>query len=690
MSPQQSRKTQTARRWLALFLGAALLLFACQIGTPAATETPAEAPAQTDPTAPPEQPATDDPEPTPIPPTERPPEEPTPTEAAAPAYQFEYEHAPCAFTLPPDINVDCGYLTVPEDRSQPEAGSIRLHVALFHSASNSPAPDPIVYLEGGPGGNPLEAIYLVYSDRFEALTENRDLIILDQRGTGLSEPALDCREVVELTYDILDQDLSSEEAVALAAEALHECSVRLAAEGVNLAAYNSAENAADLHDLRLALGYESWNLFGISYGTRLAQTIMRDHPAGLRSVILDSSYPLEVSLNASTPANADRAFNTLFAGCAANAECNATYPELKTVFYTLVEQLNETPVMLSVTHPLSGETYDMLLNGDGLMAFFFQSLYSSELIPLLPQILYDAQSGNYDRLALFEGSFLLNVEFISQGMYYSVQCHEEVSFSEPGDFEAPLEDYPHLAPLFADNESIFTICADWGAGEAPPIENQPISSDVPTLILAGEYDPITPPAWGAQIDDHLANSYYFEFPGLGHGTAISDDCPRGIAQAFWNDPTTAPNAGCIGSMSGPDFRVGEEAITLVPFSESTMGIQGVVPEEWTEIAPGVYGSLDTAIAQLAVPGMGADLLLDTMLTQLGVEETLESTGTREANGFTWTLYTTEAQGMPVDLAIAEDSANAYIVLLQSSERDHDFYYESVFLPAIDALTPLDN
>ena len=248
----------------------------------------------------------------------------------------EFESAQCQFEIHPGQTVDCGYLTVPEDRSQPDGPTIRLHVAIFRSHSDNPAPDPIVYLEGGPGGQALEAASLVFNRRFAPFLADRDLIMFDQRGVGYSEPALDCQELIDLTYETLAQDLSPEEILALSTEAIRSCRDRLVSEGVNLAAYNSAESAADLNDLRLALGYEEWNLYGISYGTRLALTTMRDYPQGIRSVILDSTYPLPVSINTETPANFDRALNVFFGGCATDPAGSEAYPDLETVFWELV------------------------------------------------------------------------------------------------------------------------------------------------------------------------------------------------------------------------------------------------------------------------------------------------------------------------------------------------------------------
>ena len=583
--------------------------------------------------------------------------------------------------------MECGYLTVPEDRSQSGGLTIRLHVGVFRTQSDDKAPDPVVYLAGGPGENPLELVPLTFNQRFAPFVADRDFIMFDQRGTGLSQPALDCPEHVETVLDTLDQDLSVEERLTLETKAMLACRDRLVSEGVNLAAYTSAENAADLNDLRQALGFDEWNLYGISYGTRLALTAMRDFPVGIRSVILDSSYPLQVNLYTALAPNAHRAFSVLFDGCAADPTCSAAYPELEATFFELVDHLTDTPITISITNALTGESFDELLSGTRLIGFLFQSLYSTEIIPLLPKTISDASKGDLDALAFIEGIFLANLEFISTGMQFSVQCGEEVRFTTQKEIAAAAEAYPELRDSFVS--PIFTICQSWGAREADPIENERVSSDIPTLVLSGEYDPVTPPAWGQIVAEDLNNSFYFEFPGVGHGASISGECPLSVSLAFLADPNAEPDGSCIAEMTGPAFIVDEPEITLVPFDSEMFGISGVVPEGWIELAPGTYGRSALGlinITQLAIPGSVADQLLQRLTAQFALGDVPESAGNREADGLTWVLYEVEVRGLSFDIALAEEGAEkSYLILLQSTSGERDFYYAKVYLPAIDAL-----
>jgi pimeloyl-ACP methyl ester carboxylesterase len=694
-------KSRLFGRIMVLLFCLIFLLSACDSGEPTATAAavtvptsqPTDIPATETPTLAPT--ATTMPEPTATE-TAVPTSEPTAT--STPETTAAFEEADCEFVVPGGVEVTCGWLTVPEDRTDPANDkTIRLHIAIFASESNNPAPDPIVYLEGGPGGDALETVPLIFEMRFAPYLENHDLIMFDQRGTGYSQPSLACPENTELGFELLEQDISAEEASQLTMEALLACRERLAAEGVNLAAYNSAESAADLNDLREALGYDEWNVWGVSYGTRLAQTAVRDHPTGIRSIILDSAYPLEVNLLTDTPANVARAFEVFFAGCAADPACAEAFPDLETVFYDTVTQLNEEKINIPVTHLLNGESYDAYFSGDDLLGILFQSLYSTEIIPVLPELIYEVNQGEYTNLSTLLSSFLINSEFFSAGMQFSVQCHEENLFTTAEEAAAAAAEYPELEAIFKYSpnlgENVFAICEAWEAGTADPLENEAVSSDIPTLILAGEYDPITPPEWGQLVSGNLANSYFYEFSGYGHGVTLSGECGAAVVQSFLADPTSEPDISCRAELADPIFSVPggtAEAITLIPFENEMFGISGVAPEGWVEAAPGVYargssGLDQTVLIQQAAPGVGAEQLLGLLGTQLGWEAALESSGSYEAANRTWTLYETEVQGFPATIATAEEGGTTLLVLLISTADEQEFLYNELFIPVLEAV-----
>jgi pimeloyl-ACP methyl ester carboxylesterase len=683
-----------AARGLAVLVLAAVALAACSFSPLGQADAPTDAPAITTAPATSGIPTDSGAPATTQPPTSEP-AKPTAqiSTAAAPTATTAtptYEQAECKFNKPAGIDVACGYLTVPEDRDKPDGKTIRLHVAVFKSQSSKPAPDPVVYLEGGPGGHALDNAEFSFQGRFDPFLENRDFIMFDQRGTGFSEPALDCTELTDAAFQKLDQNVSSDQSNKIDNEASIKCRDRLVKAGINLAAYTSAANAADLNDLRIALGYDKWNLYGISYGTRLALTEMRDFPAGIRSVILDSTYPLQANLDVDVPASAARVFNVLFDGCAADAACNQSYPHLKTMFFELVDRLNKKPVTVQATDPLSNKEYQVLLNGDKLISTLFESFYATEVIPLLPKAIDAAHKGqDYSLLARFYLLFgAAQIKYISYGMYFSVQCGEETRFETQQQLIDADKAYPEQHNAF-DAASAYDVCQQWGAKPAAQVENEPVTSNLPTLVLSGEYDPVTPPIYNQTVAKTLSKSFLFEFPGIGHGVSISDPCPLSIAKAFLNEPSATPVSTCIQAMQEPDFELPSGPVTLKPFENKTFGIKGVAPEGWAEHTPGVYtrsNAGNVVLLQQAVPGT-RDSVLQVFSQRFKLDKPPAVAGSRKTDSLTWSLYEFTVQGQPVDLALAEQDQKTYLVLLASETSERKALYDQLFLPVLDAYRP---
>lgn len=630
--------------------------------------------------------------------------QPTPTAGPPIESLATFEEASCAFRLPTGQiegrTVECGYLSVPETRMDPNSRTVRLAVAIFHPPGGAAQPDPILYLEGGPGASILERIWMLFERFSPVLEAERDLIFFDQRGVGLSEPALDCPETAELGLDLLDgmvdgQKLTDQEAYDLMLDSMRACGQELSALA-DLSSYNSVASAADVNDLRLALGYEQVNLWCTSYGTRLGLGVMRDFPDGLRSVILDSAYPPDVDLYVESPAALDRSLQLLFDTCTADGACEAAYPDLRSVLFETVADLEANPVPTTLTDPLTGESYETEIDGLTLLSLIHQLLYQTEVLPALPNLISQTHEGNLETVRLILGQLLMLRDISSRGMSFSVQCHEELAFSSYAELEAQLADHPELADLYAYSivgRLAYDVCAFWDSGKAGAEENRPVTSDLPVLILAGEFDPITPPAWGQHASETLPNSIFVEYPGTGHGASLVAGCPQEMMLAYLQDPAVRPDGACVADM-GLRFDVPAErpGVELVPFTEPTMGIQGLVPAGWTETNPGVYtrGStgLDAAvlIAQAARSSQAALLL--TLSGQLGLDEPPVSVGERTANGVSWTLYHAQVQGLEIDFSLAEHDSLAMIVLLQSMPSEHLALYEAVFLPVVDSVVPI--
>jgi pimeloyl-ACP methyl ester carboxylesterase len=484
--------------------------------------------------------------------------QPTPITTGIPRFQSSV----CPFTLGSNFvegrNVLCGYLVVPEDRSDARSPTIQLAVAIFKTPSAHPAPDPMLFLQGGPGGRIIKDFAgLITGGSIDLVSQfgNHDLILIDQRGTGFSQPSLQCQEVVDLQFQT-DVNLTPAQQVDANYTALSACRARLVKAGVNLSAYTTASDAADVHDLIHVLGYPQVDLYGVSYGTRLALEVMRAFPQGIRSVVLDSTVPAQQRLLTSLPSSTARVFGVLFQGCAADATCNSKYPQLDAVFYSLVGALNASPIQFDTQDANTGQHYTVLFKGDDLVNLLFTAFYVTDAIPLLPQMIYQVKHGDYTHLLTLLYGTLIFDDSVSWGVYYSVECAEDVAYVAPQDVTAAAQAYP--AQIRTDQliglQGEVSDCQLWNVRRADPSEGKPVASAIPTVVLEAEYDPVTPPSNGALAARTLSHSYSFLFPGLGHGAFLFSTCPTAVVLAFENDPTQKPDASCIATMGEPQFR----------------------------------------------------------------------------------------------------------------------------------------
>lgn len=446
----------------------------------------------------------------------------------------------------------CGYVTVPENRSTPDGDKVQLAVAIFKSGQHDSY--PVVRLEGGPGGSSLDNwAHYVTSQNYSSFVFNHDLIMFDQRGTGYSTPSLKCPETLQFQFDTLDKHLSAAASQQLQLQALRSCHDRLVRSGIDLNAFNPLENAADVHDLILALGYKQANLYGVSYGTRLALTTMRLFPSVIRSVVLDSVYPPQKN-RTSLPGAAQRVFNVLFQGCAAQAHCDQLYPHLDSVFYQLVTDLNANPAHFQATDATTNKTYNVAMAGDDFVFLLFSALYATQIIPVLPKMIFQVRDHNYALLSVIYGVVEFDDTF-SDGMFYSDECSEDWDFLTQNDILPAMQGItPQIRPAFQnDLQEEYDDCQLWHVQQSPAAQKQPVVSAIPTLVLSDEYDPITPPANGKLAAQTLKNSYYFLFPGLGHGAEYNSPCVNSIISAFDDTPTQKPSDACVANMGEPNF-----------------------------------------------------------------------------------------------------------------------------------------
>ncbi|MDE2856141.1 MAG: alpha/beta fold hydrolase [Chloroflexota bacterium] len=459
--------------------------------------------------------------------------------------QGAVESAECR-DKPPGYEATCGYVSLPLDYEAPAAGRVAIYFTRIHSAGAQKQPDPLVYLVGGPGSSGSHLLQTSFRKYLSAFAGERDIIIVDQRGTGLSNPALYCGEVLHRLDEILQSHHA--EHADLLLSILNDCHQRLTRGGLRLEAFHSENNARDIVNVLLALGYERWNLVGVSYGSRLALVIMRDNPQYLRSVILDSVYPPQADIYIDAYYHGERALQVLFEACAASEYCNARYPDLEAVFYRLYERLNRTPLMATFRSPRYSNL-NIEISGYRLYDWVFSWLYEVDSIQRIPQLIFDLDRGYTQEAARIGAAYEATMTSLSLGMHYTVQCQEEYGASVYRDYASMLAAYPHLSGyLYYPVEgpvALPRLCAIWQAEARPASVNQAVDSDVPALLLSGNFDPITPPVYADMAGETLKTAYNFVLPHVGHGVLRSDRCAVDMALEFINAPLSEPNSNCI-------------------------------------------------------------------------------------------------------------------------------------------------
>lgn len=450
----------------------------------------------------------------------------------------------CWFDPPRNRQVDCFRLQVPETRAVSLAATtasdriLELPVVIVRATAAKATADPVVYLAGGPGsGAWIDPEQIAWWWDFTTANEwlnSRDLVLFDQRGSGLASPRMDCPGSQDVFLETLA--VTNTESLRLQREEARRCAEALVGDHYNAAAYTSVDNAEDLHDLFTVLKVPRWNVYGVSYGTRFALEYMRRHPDDIRSVILDSVFPPQVQFFEDDAANTDRAFQYLFTQC-----CELSYPDLGARFLALVERLNKTPLIIERPHPAKEGRVTIRMDGNGLIYRLFGLLYNVADIETVPRLIdayeRDLRSVIDADLDRYLWEIYGRADF-GDAMFLSVQCLEEAPFNDFAKAAAAYAHYPLLRELNADSEAstYHEVCDTWRKAfkveDLRDSDNAPVTSDIPTLILTGSFDPVTPPAYARLAATTLKNSFLFEFPYLGHDVLGNDHCPNWIAAEF--------------------------------------------------------------------------------------------------------------------------------------------------------------
>lgn len=442
--------------------------------------------------------------------------------------------------LPGGVTAECGTLTVYENRDTNDGRTINLDIAVLTATGSSSVvqPDPLFLLAGGPGQAATE-VYPNAAFLFEEINRTRDIVLVDQRGTGDSN-GFACDN---LTDESLPDDLPDEAAVAL----LDECRETLE-ERADLTQYLTDAFIEDLEAVRVALDYDTINLYGASYGSRAALAYMRRHPDIIRAAVLDAVAGPELVLFRDMPRDGQRALDLLFERCAADAPCAAAFPDLRAEYEALLARL-EQPQPITVAHPLTNEPLEFEMSRDRLSQYVFNILYSAEFQSLLPLLIHHAhETGDFAPLVV-QALAIGSSTGVYPGLLYAIACSEDAPLIDPD--EAARINTESSFGSFTDNFQ--AICATWPRGEVAPDLRQPLESDIPTLLLSGGSDPVTPPGYAEAVAATLSNSRHLVVPGFGHGVISYGCMPRIVAQFIRDGSAADIDAACLEELAPPPF-----------------------------------------------------------------------------------------------------------------------------------------
>ncbi len=472
-------------------------------------------------------------------------------------------------SLKDDPRIQFGFLKVPENHENPDGRLLKLAFVLIKSANANPQTDPIIHLTGGPGSKALLSAR-INAFKNHPFSQNRDIILMDYRGIGFSEPAF-CPEFQEELFQIIAENLTPAEATEKTLRQLSDRFKKLMADGINLNKYNSAAVVKDLEMLRIALGIEHWNLWGISYGTRVAQTYMRDFPGSIRCVILDSPVPMGFPDWGDEVVKYQRSLKAFFDACIENPACNNAFPDLEERFYNAMNSLKDKPLSVDYIKGPDGFGY---INFQDMHLIVQQLLYDPGFYPILPWLIKGIEERNTEIFKNLLPKFEDNIHGTSDVMFVTVVKYDNGLILS--DFHTEPDDPLHDALNYFDSENLMVKKINFISQDS--LETRAVVSEIPSIIMVGSVDPITPPVNATLLKQSLPNSFLFEFPGRGHALTRNTECAKSIALNFLNDPLAAPGSDCIEKMEANPINW----VTKMYYNPrvATMGQQMLMERRW--------------------------------------------------------------------------------------------------------------
>jgi pimeloyl-ACP methyl ester carboxylesterase len=455
---------------------------------------------------------------------------------------FKFENTSSFYPNEDRINqedITWGYHSVPENWDKPEGVKIKMAVAILRNTSKNKNTSPVIYIEGNLGAGSINGIWSWLN---HPLRKNKDIVLVDIRGVGFSKPKL-CPNLGRIFLEILATNqnyVKDEQDKTIATLA---CKQDLISRNIDIINYNSKSIAKDLNALRKVLKYENWNVFGVSYGTQLAQVYANDFPNDIKSLILDSPVSNVSEYYNKNTTNYNNSLNKVFEACNQDPNCNKQYPNLEHIYYETIRRLEKQPITVQVDKNIITEgtfTY----NVEDFKIAIHQALYQKSLIEVLPLLIYQFNQENKAVLGALITAFsgALGLDY---GVYYCVSCAEVIPLNSISEFNQDASKYENLKGGLSFYKSDFTVCEEWNKGSDKlsfvPNELSNLSIlTVPVLVFSGGFDPITPDSNGEITQSKFKNGFLVNAPNHGHAPSFSKTGYKIITE-FINNPNQKPD-----------------------------------------------------------------------------------------------------------------------------------------------------
>lgn len=461
----------------------------------------------------------------------------------------------CWFDIPSNSSIECAKFHTAPRKKEAKSDYI-LPVIVLHYTGLGRKKDPVLYMAGGPGssaGLDKERVLNYWIGWFKTIDFKRDLVLFDQRGTGLSEPNLSCKSYNNIINKSLFKTFSSDNQVSIFRKAMNDCYLRMKEQGVPVDQLSTRKSAADVRDLMDTLHYEKWNLFGVSYSTRLAMVIESLYPDRVRTLLLDSVYPISQHFFKDWPMLLDSSLQRLFAFCKTDYQCQADYENLESLFWETMISLRKKPLYIEL--PAEGllekhndgkgkKTVKVVFDDARFIDFLFDSQYESGSLRQLPDVIaaFNRRDIGYvTYLKDYIGDFISSrlEDSVSEVVFRAIECRDNPTLTDE-DKERVYQSFPRLVPYLSTE---YNVCDHWKENNDSELKVVP-KSEVPVLLLAGEDDPVTPVDWAEEVRKNYSKAEMFNFANISHSVMDSKDCVIELYSKFLDNPSVRPTADC--------------------------------------------------------------------------------------------------------------------------------------------------